>query len=167
MPEVFEAIKKINQSGFLCVLVTNQPAVAKGFVTLDKLKIETDIPSTTDGSIEKDEKIKFKGGKNDAGKSLFGSLTSRIQVSIGLVITKFPAAVLVDSDTVAKQFNYTASEITYNNVSDTTEFDIQYSILYNPYDVVFISPKSNTIPTTNNSVRNFFNSYTKYLIDYS
>lgn len=42
LPEVFEAIKKINQSGFLCVLVTNQPAVAKGFVTLDKLKKDLD-----------------------------------------------------------------------------------------------------------------------------
>ena len=54
------------------------------FLTLDQLKIETDIPSTTDGSIEKDEKIKFKGGKDDAGKSLFGSLASRLQVLINL-----------------------------------------------------------------------------------
>jgi len=42
LPGVFEAIKKINQSGFLCILVTNQPAVAKGFVTLDKLKKDLD-----------------------------------------------------------------------------------------------------------------------------
>lgn len=137
------------------------------FLTLDKLKIETDIPSTTDGSIEKDEKIKFKGGKDDAGKSLFGSLASRLQVSISLIISKFPAATLVDSDTTAKQFNFTASGITYNNITDTTDFYIQYSILYNPYDVVFISPNSNTLPTTNNTIRNFFNSYTKYVIDYS
>ena len=64
------------------------------FLTLDKLKIETDIPSTTDGSLEKDEKIKFKGGKDDAGKSLFGSLASRLQVSISLIISKFHAATL-------------------------------------------------------------------------
>jgi hypothetical protein len=137
------------------------------FLTLDKLKIETDVPSTTDGSIEKDEKIKFKGGKDDAGKSLFGSLSSRLQVSIALIISKFPAAVLIDNNTVAKQFNFTASEITYNNITDTTECYIQYSTLYNPYDVVFIAPTSNTLPTTNNTIRNFFNSYTKYVVDYS
>ena len=42
-------------------------------LTLDKLKIEENVPSTTDGSAEKNEKIRFKGGKDDAGKSLFGS----------------------------------------------------------------------------------------------
>ena len=32
------AIKKINKNGYLSVIVTNQPAIAKGFITLDKLK---------------------------------------------------------------------------------------------------------------------------------
>ena len=34
----FDAIKKINESEFLAVLITNQPAVAKGFISIDKLK---------------------------------------------------------------------------------------------------------------------------------
>lgn len=34
----YKAIKIINQKGYLCILVTNQPAVAKGFITLTKLK---------------------------------------------------------------------------------------------------------------------------------
>ena len=33
----FEAIKKINDKGFLAVLITNQPAVAKGFISINKL----------------------------------------------------------------------------------------------------------------------------------
>ena len=33
----FEAIKKINENGYLAVLVTNQPAVAKGIISLNKL----------------------------------------------------------------------------------------------------------------------------------
>ncbi|MDC1416041.1 HAD-IIIA family hydrolase [Pelagibacteraceae bacterium] len=33
-----EAIKKINENGFLAILVTNQPAVAKGFITLNQLE---------------------------------------------------------------------------------------------------------------------------------
>ena len=32
------AVKKINKMGYLAVIVTNQSAVAKGFITLDKLK---------------------------------------------------------------------------------------------------------------------------------
>jgi mannose-1-phosphate guanylyltransferase / phosphomannomutase len=32
------AVKKINEKGYLSVIVTNQPAIAKGIITLDKLK---------------------------------------------------------------------------------------------------------------------------------
>ena len=34
----FEAVKKINQKGFLSVIITNQSAVAKGVVTIDKVE---------------------------------------------------------------------------------------------------------------------------------
>ena len=34
----FRAVKKINNKGYLSIIVTNQPAVAKGFITLEKLK---------------------------------------------------------------------------------------------------------------------------------
>ena len=34
------AVKKINESGFLSVIVTNQPAIAKGMITIDKLKTD-------------------------------------------------------------------------------------------------------------------------------
>ena len=32
------AVKKINENGFLSVIITNQPAIAKGIITLDKLR---------------------------------------------------------------------------------------------------------------------------------
>ena len=46
LPGVTEAIRLINQSEYLCVVVTNQPAIAKGFVTEQELnrihaKLET------------------------------------------------------------------------------------------------------------------------------
>ena len=46
LPDVAEAIKKINASGYLCIVVTNQPVVARGEVTfleLDEIhnKMET------------------------------------------------------------------------------------------------------------------------------
>lgn len=137
------------------------------FLTLDNLKTEEDIPSTQDGSIQKDEKIKFKGGKDDAGKSLYGSLKQRLNVSVGKIITKFPASILVDSDSLVKSSNYTASGITYNTGSTSTDFYVQKSILYNPFDVVLVTPSSNTTPTTQNKIRNFYSSYKKYVVDYS
>ena len=137
------------------------------FLTLDNLKTEEDVPSTQDGSIQKDEKIKFKGGIDDAGKSLYGSLKQRLNVSVGKIITKFPASILVDSDSLVKSSNYTASGITYNTGSTSTDFYVQKSILYNPFDVVLVTPSSNTTPATKNKIRNFYSSYKKYVVDYS
>ena len=137
------------------------------FLTLDNLKTEEDVPSTQDGSIQKDEKIKFKGGKDDAGKSLYGSLKQRLNVSVSKIITKFPASILVDSDSLVKSSNYTASGITYNTGSTSTDFYVQKSILYNPFDVVLVTPSSNTTPATQNKIRNFYSSYKKYVVDYS
>ena len=37
-PKVFSSLKKINQSKYLSILITNQPAVAKGFVTKSYLE---------------------------------------------------------------------------------------------------------------------------------
>ena len=137
------------------------------FLTLDNLKTEEDVPSTQDGSIQKDEKIKFKGGIDDAGKSLYGSLKQRLNVSVGKIITKFPASILVDSDSLVKSSNYTALGITYNTGSTSTDFYVQKSILYNPFDVVLVTPSSNTTPATQNKIRNFYSSYKKYVVDYS
>ena len=136
------------------------------FLTLDNLKTEEDVPSTQDGSIQKDEKIKFKGGKDDAGKSLYGSLKQRLNVSVGKIITKFPASILVDSDSLVKSSNYTASGITYSAITTSTDFYVQKSILYNPFDVVLVTPSSNTTPATQNKIRNFYSSYKKYVVDY-
>lgn len=45
---VAEAIKKINESGYLCIVVTNQPVIARGEVTVSELdeihmKLETEL----------------------------------------------------------------------------------------------------------------------------
>ncbi|MDR0858998.1 MAG: HAD-IIIA family hydrolase [Oscillospiraceae bacterium] len=39
LPETAEAIRLINSSGYLAVVVTNQPMVAKGFITFDDLDV--------------------------------------------------------------------------------------------------------------------------------
>jgi D-glycero-D-manno-heptose 1,7-bisphosphate phosphatase len=37
LPGVADAIKKINESGYLCIVVTNQPVIARGEVTIEEL----------------------------------------------------------------------------------------------------------------------------------
>lgn len=43
---VTEAIKKINASGYLCIVVTNQPVIARGEVTFDELQLIHDKMET-------------------------------------------------------------------------------------------------------------------------
>ena len=136
------------------------------FLTLNDLKQETSAP-TTQTSQQIDNDIKFNGSKDDTGKSLFGSLSSRILVSIGKIVTKFPAAVLVDSQSIKGTNPFTATNIVYDINTKTTQFNIETGKLYNTFDVVFSQPNSNIIPTTDNEIRNFYSSYTKYVIDLS
>lgn len=48
IPGVADAIKKINASGYLCIVITNQPVIARGEVTVEELdmihkKLETEL----------------------------------------------------------------------------------------------------------------------------
>lgn len=48
IPGIAEAIKKINSSGYLCIVITNQPVIARGELTWDELeeihnKMETEL----------------------------------------------------------------------------------------------------------------------------
>ena len=137
------------------------------FLTLKDLKEELSAATTQNGRAKKKEKIKFKGGINDAGKSLYGSLKQRLQVSISNIITNFPAAILVDKDSPIKSIDVTLSGITYSESAKTTEFYIQKSILFNPFDITLIKPLSNTLPNVDNTIRNFYSSYTKYVLVYN
>lgn len=137
------------------------------FLTLKDLKEELSGGTTQNGSVKKKEKIKFKGGINDAGKSLYGSLKQRLEASISNIITNFPAAILVDKDSPIKSVDTTLSGIIYSESAKTTEFYIQKSILFNPFDITLIKPLSNTLPNVDNTIRNFYSSYTKYVLVYN
>jgi hypothetical protein len=137
------------------------------FLTLKDLKEELSAATTQNSRAKKKEKIKFKGGINDAGKSLYGSLKQRLEASISNIITNFPAAILVDKDSPIKSVDVTLSGITYSESAKTTDFYIQKSILFNPFDITLIKPLSNTLPTTDNTIRNFYSSYTKYVLVYN
>lgn len=137
------------------------------FLTLDSLKEETTAVTTQDGVTEKKESIKFKGSTDDAGKSLFGSLKQRLNVSISRIVKKFPAALYVDGTIPVRISDYTAQNITYDTLSKTTQFEIEKSSLYNPFDIVINEPQSLTINETSNNFRNFYSTYKKYVVDYS
>jgi hypothetical protein len=137
------------------------------FLTLDSLKEETSAVTTQDGSSEKKEKIKFRGGRDDAAKSLYGSLKERLNVSIGKIVNKFPAALFVDGTIPVRTSEYTAQNINYDSLTQTTEFEVEKSGIYNPFDIILISPQSLTISETNNEFRNFYSTFIKYVIEYS
>jgi hypothetical protein len=137
------------------------------FLTLDDIQEETILVSngTSYSTINKD--IKFNNDKQNADRSLYGSLKQRIGVDITNIITNYPAAIMVDASSPIGLNNISAENISYSILSNTTEFNIQYSLLYNPLDIVLVEPKSNTLPETDNSMRDFFSSYTKYVVDLS
>jgi hypothetical protein len=136
------------------------------FLTLDTLNEETNAPKTNTSKTTNDT-IKFRPSRSDAGRSLFGSLKERINISIGRIISKFPASLFADSSTVIKTTNYTAENISYSGDTNTTYFNSQQSIFYNPFDIVLTKPNSNTLVNTDNEIRNFYSSYKNYVIVYS
>ena len=137
------------------------------FLTLDDLKEENASGTTINGGSVKSTKkeIKFKGSKNDSGKSLFGSLKSRLLVSITNIIKKFPAGILVDKNSYVSVSGFTAFNSTYNTKTKTTTFDVEVGMLYNPFDVILVKPKSKTIIASENPMRDFYSSYKKYVVE--
>lgn len=134
------------------------------FFTLDELGRENDAP-TTQFTSTNNSKIKFKDAKNDAGRSLFGSLKNRVEVSIKNIILKFPAGFLIDKTGIRSVSPNTANDIVYDGLYNTTTFNFEISKTYNPFEIQILKPNSNTLPETNNGIRNFFSSYTKYVVE--
>jgi hypothetical protein len=137
------------------------------FLTLDDLKSEETDSQTTQTKSEKKKSISFRGAKDDAGKSLFGSLKSRIAASIGNIIEKYPAGIMVDKDSSSSISGKTAYNVTYDVSTKTTEFNIETGMFYNTFDISYEAPNSNIIPETTNPLRNFYSSFKKYVIEIS
>ena len=137
------------------------------FLTLDSLKEETATTTDELTSINNEKDIKFNNDKLNADRSLYGSLKQRILVAITNIILKYPAAIFVDGSSPIGLGNATAERIIYNSITNTTEFLIQYSILYNPFGILLKQPKSDIRPKADNPIRDFISSYDKYCVDIS
>ncbi len=72
------------------------------------------------------------------------------------IVKKFPAALYVDGTIPVRISDYTAQNIIYDTLSKTTQFEIEKSSLYNPFDIVINEPQSLTINETSNNFRNFY-----------
>ena len=104
------------------------------YLTLDTLKEEKDAATTQTGNSKK-EKIKFRGGINDAGKSLFGSLKLRLEISVNDIISRFPSGMLIDKDSPSRIDANTIKNISYNSILKNTTFYVNKNIIYNPFDI--------------------------------
>lgn len=137
------------------------------YFTWDTIQKETATTGSGTASTTVSNVIKFNNDKENADRSLYGSLRQRLGVSVTDIINKFPAAVMADTLSPIGLNSNTAESISYDVLTNTTEFKVQYSLLYNPLAIVLKTPQSSILPETDNAIRNFFSSYTKYVIDLS
>jgi hypothetical protein len=138
------------------------------FVTLEDIKIESNVPSTFPvGGNNQERPIKFNDAKDNAGKSLFGSLRERFSVTVPRIIKNFPAAMLVDSTSLVGVNNYTAENIVYDRANNRTTFTLQTALLFNPFEIALVTPKVVKSDATTNVIRNFYSSYLKYTLEHN
>ena len=98
------------------------------FLTLDTLKEVEGIQTTsTTPKKRRTDEVRFKGNKKYADKSLFGSLKSRILVSLTKIIQKFPSGISIQAQSPIGNSNFSASGITYNDSTNTTTFYVERS----------------------------------------
>lgn len=131
-------------------------------VTQDETTTSTNGSNSTSGN---SGEIKFNSDKNNADRSLYGSLSERLRVAIQGIIIKFPAGVYVDGNTPTKSTSYTAEDIIYSVSEGTTSFKIQTSLFNNPFGVVMTEPKSNAPIESENEIRNFYSAFNKYVVE--
>ena len=135
------------------------------FLTLESLKDETTEFTTSNSSTKKsDKELRFKNSKNDAGRSLYGSLSKRLEVSVKNIIKKYPSSFLIDKDSLIVTNQYTAYNIFYDIDRDTTIFEVELPRLFNTFEIKISRPLSNTVLENDNNIRNFYSSFKQYLV---
>ena len=137
------------------------------YLTFEDIKEEEPIESgvSTITTKRRKDKVTFRKSNEDGGKSLFGSLKQRLQVSVSRIIGKFPAGIYIDKETPTASTLFTALNSTYNKKTNVTSFQIENSKIFNPLDVILEKPKSNTLPETTNTIKNFYDSFKRYELE--
>lgn len=102
--------------------------------------------------------------------ALYGSLQKRISTSLNKIINYFPAAIQVDNIAYNLSSGYTAYDITYDGVENTTTFKIDVSRLKNPFDIDYSVNADRNIDLRPDEVsiyRNLTRTYLSYALYFS
>jgi hypothetical protein len=97
--------------------------------------------------------------------SLYGSFSKRVSSSITKIISNFPAALQVDFKNFSQFTGNTAFNIIYDSVENETSFDVNISLIKNPFDIDYsINATSNlaTRPIKVSEYRNLTVNYEKF-----
>lgn len=135
------------------------------FLTLDTLKVEETTTTKQKEQREKRKKsIRFKKDKNNADRSLYGSLKSRILVSLTNIINEFPGGIDVQPTGPISNSNYSASGIYYQANTNRTTFYAPVNKFFNPFEISLTNPNTLIETTPDNELRNLYSSFKKYVV---
>ena len=136
------------------------------FLSLDDIKEEeyVDVVNDTNSTTKKNQGIIFNKSKEYGDVSLYGSLKDRLRVTITNIMKKYPGGLYIDTNTPSSSTPYSAFNSVYNGDTNTTKFETQHSNINNPFDLTLIKSNSGVISDTDKNIRNFVNSYTKYVM---
>ena len=107
-----------------------------------------------------DEILKFKNSKDNGNVSLFGSLKTRINSAITNILKNFPSGFYVDKNLPVSSKNVTAYDITYDLKQNITKFNIETSLIFNPFEIKLF--ENNVV--VDNQLRDFNFSYKNYIL---
>lgn len=128
-------------------------------------KLTGDAAITKLGQITDDKTVKFNFSKTNFNRyTLFGSLSDKIKFSLIDIGEKYPAAIKfrvggITYPTIAKH--------AINQVNRTTTIELNTSVIFNPFDIIYSFDGLNTDDTTLiNPLRNLTKYYSKYDLVY-
>lgn len=99
--------------------------------------------------------------------SLYGSLQKRLSVSITKIINYFPAAIEVRQIDNNYNTGFTAENVVYNQVENSTTFNINIERFFNPFDIDYSENAARNIsvrPLEVNPLRNLTDSFSRYSV---
>jgi hypothetical protein len=97
--------------------------------------------------------------------TLYGSLSKRLSVSAQRIINFFPAAIEVTYIRLDFTTGTTATNILFDSVLNETSFDIDVSVIRNPFEIDYSTNSSVNITSREipvDYIRNFTKEYKKY-----
>lgn len=133
-------------------------------ISLDTLKINSVLESKE--IIARDFRVYPNFDLSEISKfTLFGPLTKRMESSVQKIIHFFPAAIEISQSRFDATTGLTAFNCVYNNLENTTSFDVNIKYINNPFGIDFSVNSDRNISLLEYQVsplRNLTDNYSKY-----